>query len=383
MSSISAIDYLKLRITGGIMNSDLGITDFYLYDDVYERSGWYSWVDGSYYQQGTISAVGRNDLLFFEKRKELNLGFEGILFDHLLSVDANIFSSVYSDRITKPQTIFPSYYTDFIPYDNIDENGYRGAELGLSFNRSVGDLSFIIGANMLYSVSKVLKVDEIYSYEYQNRKGRPVDAIFGLVSDGFFMDQDDIANHEVQAFGNVVPGDIKYVDQNDDGIINGDDQVQIGRWQAPFSYGLNLKIAYKNFTLFTLGNGGMGGDSYISGNYYQVDGDDKYSEYILNRWTEDTKTTATYPRLSSQTSTNNYQRSSFWLYRNNYFSLDRVQLTYNMPEAVAQMLLMQKLSFFVNGSSLLLISKHKEMSQLSIGSEPYYRSFSLGVKTMF
>ena len=146
------------------------------------------------------------------------------------------------------------------------------------------------------------------------------------------MNQADIDNHAIQAFGEVKPGDIKYVDQNGDGIVDNNDFVDIGRWQSPFSYGLNLRLSYKNFTLAMTGNGRMGADGYISGDYYQVDGDAKYSEYILDRWTEETKATATLPRLSSISNTNNYKTSDFWLFKDNYFVLDRVQLTYDVPE---------------------------------------------------
>ena len=197
-------------------------------------------------------------------------------------------------------------------------------------------------------------------------------------------DQADIDGHEIQAFGTVKPGDIKYVDQNNDGIIDDNDQVQIGRWQAPFSYGLNLRLSYKSFSLFAKGNGSVGSDGYISDNYYWVDGTDKYSEYILNRWTPETAATATLPRLSSQANTNNYRSSTLWLYKDNYFTLDRMQLTYEVSEKIAEMLKMKNLSVFANGSSLLTISKHKDIRELRVGaSEPYYRSFSLGLKATF
>ena len=82
----------------------------------------------------------------------------------------------------------------------------------------------------------------------------------------------------------------------------------------------------------------MGSDGYISGDYYHVDGDDKYSEYILDRWTEATKATATLPRLSSAANTNNYKTSDFWQYRDNWFTLDRVQLNYDVPEDMQESL---------------------------------------------
>ncbi len=383
MSKNSSVDYLKLRVSAGILNSDLGINKYYLYDDIYVRSGGYAWDDRSYSNNGTRPSQGQNNNLFFEKRSEINVGIEGIFFNHLLNVDANVFTSAYSDKVSKVTSIYPSYYSDFIPYINFDKYGYQGGELGLSINQKVNAVSFNVGANVMYSVSKILKMDELYQYAYQNRVGRPVDAIYGLVSQGFFSDQTNIDNHPVQAFGAVQPGDIKYADQNNDNIVDANDEIQIGRSQAPFSYGLHLNISYKSFTLFALGHGNIGGNGYISGNYYQVSGDLKYSAYILNRWTEATKTTSTYPRMSSLSNTNNFEPSSFWLYKNNYFDLDRVQLTYNMTGHIAQVLKMKELDLFGNVSNLFFISKHKDINQLRIGTEPYYRSFSLGLKAMF
>jgi hypothetical protein len=60
-----------------------------------------------------------------------------------------------------------------------------------------------------------------------------------------------------------------------------------------------------------------------------------------------------------------------------------MQLTYDLPEAITQKLRMKNFSVFINGSRLVTLSKHKEQKDLLVGSEPYYRSFSLGVKTIF
>jgi TonB-linked SusC/RagA family outer membrane protein len=383
MSSVSSVDYLKLRMTGGIKNSDVGINGFFYYMNPYDYYGYYSWNEAAWMTRGVRSTYGANPNLGYEKRKELNLGFEGSLFKEILSFDANLFTSTYSDQITLVQTMYPSYYTDFIPYENYNEDLYRGAEVGLRFNRIFGDFQVVVDANALYSTSKVLRRDEVYDDAYQYRKGRPVDALFGLVSDGFFMDEEDIAAHQFQAFGSVKPGDIKYVDQNGDGVIDTNDEVQIGRSRAPFSYGLSLQLRYQNFSLFAIGNGYAGADSYIGGDYYWVDGDKKYSKYVLNRWTEETKATATYPRLTTMTSSNNFRPSTFWLYRDDYFTLQRMQLTYEFPEGVRDALLMKDFSCFLAVSNLLTFSKHRDIKELRVGGEPYYRSYTLGLKIMF
>ncbi|GAB2800986.1 SusC/RagA family TonB-linked outer membrane protein [Rhabdobacter roseus] len=383
LSSTPFLDYLKVRLSAGIMHSDAGIDGFYYYNNRFGGSGSYSWYEGTRSRAGTVSVNGGNNLLAFEKRKEVNLGFESMLFNKRLSLDANVFSSLYSDIITRPQTIYPSYFTSYIPYQNFDENAYHGAEMGVSYQQQLGDFSLVLGVNALYANSKVRKKDELYADSYRFRTGHPVDARFGLVADGFFSDQAEIDRYAIQAFGAVKPGDLKYLDQNGDGIIDANDERRIGRSQAPFSYGLNLKLSYKNLTLFARGNGRAGADGMLSNDYFWVDGDDKYSTYVLGRWTEATKATATFPRLSSIANTNNYRSSSFWLYRDNFFTLDRLQLTYDIPIRLSNRLNLKSLSCFADASNLVMLSAYRSIRELNIGTEPQYRSFSLGFNAWF
>jgi TonB-linked SusC/RagA family outer membrane protein len=383
MSGIASVDYLKLRVSAGIMNTDNGIGGFYYYDNNYGKSGSFSWYEGAWSNSGMSALNGANNNLFFEKRKEINFGFESSLFDSRLYVTSNIFFDRISDIITQPDTRYSSFYSDFVPYENHDANAYRGAELGLSYNQNIGKVSLTLGTNLLYYSSKVVIKDEVYANDYQYRTGRPVDALYGLVADGFFMDQDDIDNHELQVFSTVQPGDIKYVDQNGDGVVDSNDQIQVGRSTAPFSYGLNLKVNYGSFTLFVHGTGRLGADAFLDGNYYWVDGDDKYSAIVRDRWTEETKMTATYPRLSSSANTNNFRNSTFWLYSTDRFVLDRLQLTYDLNPALARKMKMQNLGFFVDGTRLVTISKNRDIMELNVGGEPYYRSYSVGVRAVF
>jgi len=149
------------------------------------------------------------------------------------------------------------------------------------------------------------------------------------------------------------------------------------------SGGLQLKVSYKDLTLFVLGEGRSGSKAFKEGNYYWVDGNDKYSEVVLDAWTPETKNTATYPRLSSQTNSNNFRRSSYWLYSNDYFQIRKIQLTYNMPQSFTKLLLMKDLNVFIDASDVFQFAKNREIRNLRVGGEPYYRTFSIGVKANF
>jgi hypothetical protein len=181
----------------------------------------------------------------------------------------------------------------------------------------------------------------------------------------------------------VQPGDIKYKDQNGDGIVDGNDEVYLRRWQAPLSGGVDIKLSYKDLTLYVLGEGRSGSETFMEGNYYWVDGNDKYSEVVLGSWTPETKNTATYPRLSAEADNNNFRRSSYWLYNNDYFSIRKIQLTYKVPQVVANTLFMKNLDVFVDASDVYQFAKNREIRDLRVGGEPYYRTFSLGLKANF
>jgi hypothetical protein len=383
LASASNIDLLKLRLSGGIINSDLPIGGFFYYDNRYTTSGSYNWYEGGRSRSGVMSSWSNNLDLGFAKRNEINLGLEGLFFNRVLGAEVNVFYDVYNDLVSRPNSGYPSFYTDFTPYVNYGANEYRGVELGLSMNKSVGDWAFFVAANALYVTSEQTKVDEVYVNDYQYRKGHPVDATFGLEAIGLFEDQADIDNSPKQTFGTVKPGDIKYKDQNNDGLINSNDEVYLRRWQAPFSGGLQVKVSYKDLTLFVLGEGRSGSETFMENSYYWIDGNDKYSEMVLGAWTPETKNTATYPRLSSQTNSNNLRRSSYWLYNNDYFQIRKIQLNYNMPESITKALLMKNLDIFIDASDVFQFAKNREIRDLRVGGEPYYRTFSIGVKANF
>ncbi len=377
------IDYLKLKASAGVINTDLSLGGFYYYESVYGPQGSFSWSDGAWSNGGVGSTRGANSNLGFEQRQELNLGLEGQFFNRSVVVDANIFSTRIANRYTRRVTQYPSYYSDFIPWDNYDTDGYKGAELGITYSKMVGDFGFDLGATAMYWSSQVIRKDEIYSEDYLYRKGKPVDSFFGYVAEGLFRDAADISDHAFQTFGVVRPGDIKYKDQNGDGVIDSNDQVKIGRWLPPFSYGLSLRLTWKNFSLFALGTGLNGSDAWLSGSYYRPDGDNKYSVIARERWTPATSSTAKYPRLSSQTNTNNNQNSTFWQYANNSFSLNRIQLTYEMPGSISNKLAMKNLNIYVSGSGIGTISKQNDVRYLTVGGEPQYRYFTLGLRSIF
>jgi hypothetical protein len=286
--------------------------------------------------------------------------------------------------VTRRTNSYPEFLGSFYPYENYGEEKYTGFEIGATWRKPINtDLSVEIGANMVYVKSEVIKRDERYENSYQYRAGKPVTAMFGLEALGLFKDSAEITSSIPQGFGTVKPGDIKYKDQNGDNIIDVNDEVMIGQSDPTFAGGIHMLVKYKNFSLYAHGQGRNGSERYFNNAYYWIYTDRKYSEVVWDRWTPATAATAKYPRLTSQSNSNDYRASTFWLYDNSYFSLERLQLSYDIPNSLASKLMMKNLNLYLRGSNLVNFSKNADRMELNIGSEPQYRYFAIGLKALF
>ena len=136
---------------------------------------------------------------------------------------------------------------------------------------------------------------------------------------------------------------------------------------------------------------GRYGASAIKGNtsnvaqrdYFWVNGEDKYSVEARNRWTEATKNTATFPRLTTTSGDNNFRNSDFWMYSTDRFDLSKVQISYNISSKVLKSKLVKDLGIYVTGFNLLTFAKEKDILELNLGGSPQTRLYNLGVKALF
>jgi len=393
MKNLTAVDNLKLSLSGGILNTDLDVSNYYLYESIYSQTdgAWFSWRDGAL-NRSTDARRGENLDLGFAKRNEVSVGLEGAFFKNFITLNTNFFVSEITDNVIQASTLYPNYFvtgfpnTNFLPYINYNDDKRVGFDFDLRFNKKVGTVDLALGFTGTYLDTEATKRAELYDDSYQNRQGRPLDALFGLRSNGFFMNLADITNSPTQTFGQVKPGDIKYIDQNGDGKIDNKDEVYLDKagWNgAPLTFGINFTTKWNNFTFFTIVTGQTGASAMKNSPYFWMDGEDKYSINVRDAWTETTKETAVYPRLTTSNSDNNFRSSDFWMYSTNRIDLSKVQLTYDFPKKTLQKTFFTELSVYALGSNLLTISENRDVMELNIGSAPRTRYYNLGVKALF
>ena len=386
-----------LRLTAGytVLNQDLDIESFYMYKGIFTATGtWWGWSDANNSIQTSDSQRGSNEELSFIKRKEFTVGLNGAMFDNKIKFAVNYFNTTTDGLLAQPDYIYPSYMhtywpvSTFIPYINYGKNRRQGMDFSVMYNDKFGDVDF--GAQIFgqTTTSKNLTVAENVEWDYLRREGKYTDGLWGLQCLGYYNSQDEINNAEAKSsFGEVKPGDLKYVDQNGDGKIDSQDEVELGRWSAKFTGGLNLTLKYKNFTLFTMLTGQFGGNALKYDTYNWVYDERKYSDVVLGAWTAEKYANGEsicYPRLTTQGGNNNFRASDYWMYSTDRVDLQRVQLTYDFDKKIfGANSIVKGLQVYVNGSSLLTIAKEREQLERNVGSAPQTRSFTLGAKVQF
>ena len=392
-----AVDNLMLTVTGGVLNTDLDISDYYMYQAIWRRgSPDFQWHEGRQINQTFMTRGGNPDLGFIQRR-EISAGLDASLFEGLVRLNASWFHTrldglVITDTNRSP-AFFTSNDTNLIPYINNDNNLYTGFDFGVSLNKRIGEVDFDLGVVGAYFVPEVVKRSENYEYAYQSRMGRPINSLWGLVSDGIFQNKAEIDAHATQSWS-PKPGDIRYVDQNDDNVIDGKDEVWLGRSTPPFYYGINLTARWKNFTFFAQARGQAGGQGLKNSTYYHVYGDRKYSAVVRDRTIIEKVGTdpldwqvvqqGSFPRLTTQSGDNNFRNSDYWLYKNDRIDLTRVQLSYELPKRLfTDASIIKGINVYVSGYDLLTISKERKVLEMNIGSAPQTRSFNAGVKVTF
>lgn len=401
----SIISSLSLNANFATIDEDLDVTegssdsdkDWYMYvgkwDGGYDT---FNWADSqSPNSNGQVCTSGENNNLDFVQRKSMSFNLKAGFLNDMIVLEGGYFSDKREGLIAKPLSSYPQFLNDgttsFIAYRNLNDDQTKGFEFGATFNKKFGEVFVSAGAYGVVSEVKNTKYDEVTEFDYQKREGKAANAYWGYQCLGIFQSQEEIDNYKSadgtqikQNLGtDVKPGDLIYVDQNGDNVIDDKDRVYLGKWGSPFIMGFNVTVKYKNFTLFVAGNANAGGYGMKSGSYFQMDAENgKYSAIARDCWTTENAASAKYPRMTRD-SKNNFVTSDFWMYKTDAFNIDRIQLTYDLPSTLFENNFISRASVFANASSLLRISKEKDVTLLNIGSTPQTRTFMFGLRVSF
>jgi len=311
---------------------------------------------------GIVNTAALNDMsnpdITWESTEEKNIGIDLTLFKRW-TITADLYNRKTSDILL--QLDIPLIIGLNKPYQNAGVVENKGWELSMGYRSDPAkDFKYNFTFNLSDVKNKVLDMRGINQTGLTvNREGYPINSIFGYVSEGFFQTADEVKAHATQ-FGTLAPGDLKYRDQNGDGVVNESDKVIIGSTIPRYTYSLNANFSFKGFDLSFLLQGVGKADGYLYGAGIQpftttgaIGG--TIREDNKDRWTPD-NTTAKYPRLAFGQN-NNQQSSQFWMKNAAYLRLKNLQFGYTFQAELLKSIGLNKLRIFVNGSNLFSVDK--------------------------
>jgi hypothetical protein len=194
--------------------------------------------------------------------------------------------------------------------------------------------------------------------------GHPLASFYGYVTDGIFQTQEEIEAAAFQETG-TAPGDIRFVDLDNNGVIDINDQTYIGNPTPDFTYGFDAGAEYKGFELNVFFQGSSGND--ILNNTVRYDfGYVNRPSSVLDRWTGP-GTSNSEPRVNLNDPNVNSRISDRFTEDGSYLRLKTLQLGYNLPESLLQRIGFEKFKMYISGSNLLTFTNYSGLDP-EIGS---------------
>jgi len=386
------IDNLKIRGSWGKSGNLAGGP--YQYLRQYNYNGGASYLFGGTAVPSVSEAAEPNPYITWEKAIKSDIGVELGMWKGLLNIEADVFYEKRKDMLNVATTIVPVEYGIGLAQENNSSMENRGIDFQISSRHSFSkDFNLSVGFNFTYAANKIINIQEaqtIKNNPNRSQTEKEYGTQFGYKALGFFQSADEIAKTPyAAALGYVKPGDVKYEDVNNDGKLDANDIVPIGKSVYPeIIYGLTLNATYKKFQLDMLWQGAGRVNYYLAGwastPFNQSNG--VAFKYQQDYWTPQNPN-AEFPRILSNPggyAYNNYT-SSLWIRDGSYARLKTLTLSYdfgNFPTSIG----LKGLRIYVSGQNLITITKTKYIDPETISTTDYYpqvKTYAVGVNLNF
>ncbi len=381
--------YLKLRGSWGILgNQEIGV---YPYQTTLNSSG-LNYVFGEGTNGTTYTGVGPTSLgnssLLWEKTSTFGLGLEAYFLENRLTFITDFYKRNTTDILVRVP-LLATAGVDNSPYQNAGAVTNTGIELTLGYSNTRDNVPFTydVSVNYTYNKNEVTKIPSPIVNNFDRTEvGHSIQEWYGYVQEGIFQTQEEIDNSPVQP--NAAPGDIKFKDLDDNGVIDTNDRKFLGHSMAPHNIGGNISLAYKHFDLVAAFYAQLGAYRSIDQVGFAITrGGEQTSAWMYNqRWTA--PGTSNYvPRVVAGDPNDNYRRSDFWLRSSDFFRMQNLQIGYNFEHLLngQSANTIKKLRFYLAAQNLFCINSYPGWDpEINInGSFPIPRSFYAGINIGF
>ena len=401
---VDFIDYLKVRGSYGVtgnenVNPQYQRISTLLYAYGLGQNAGYSFGNEPTSVGATIASF-KNDDLKWEEQAQLNAGFDIRFFKNKFSFSGDYFRKDISGLLFTP-TLSLYLGTASLPTANIGTTKTSGVDMNLGYTDQLSknfristNLTFTKATNLVTETNNGLITGGGYGIPYQSvtrfEKDKAPGYFYGFKTDGLFQTQADVAKHATQPGAQA--GDIRFVDINGDGKIDGDDRTDIGNPFPDFTMGWNLSLEYKGFDFNSFVYASVGNEVYRA--YERNLAMTNKFRSVLGRWTGSGSTNdATTPRYSFIDANNNTRVSDRYVEDGSFIKIKNLQLGYNFTSAALRRANISKLRIYAQARNAFTFTKYTgfdpEISGgifdtgIDRGAYPQARSFAIGLDLKF
>ncbi len=408
MEDISFINDLKLRGSWGKIGN-LGPLGNYATSISLSRTRALLGDPASYdnYFGYAINGLVNPDLQW-ETTVQTDFGIDAQLFGNKVSLMADYFVKETDDMILAIPLTGTAGVSNS-PYENVGKVENKGWELTLGYKELSKSFKYEFSANLASIKNKVISLGENYEggiphgnnvrgilQPLRSEVGQPLYSFYLYENAGIFQNEAEINSH-VSSEGKLIqplaqPGDLKFVDQNGDGVLDEKDKVFKGNAFPNLSYGFNAMLGYKNFD-FTMFFQGVDNIKVFNGlKFSTLKPTQGYNMLVdvKDAWSAD-NTGSDIPRLSVKDDNNNFGTESDWYLEDaSYLRLKNLTIGYSLPTALINKINVQKLRFYFTGTNLLTFSNYSGMDPeviadrgIDMGRYPQAKSYIFGLNLSF
>jgi TonB-linked SusC/RagA family outer membrane protein len=395
MSGVEAVDFLKVKASWGLLGNNqvpqnaftVTVNNWDGYSVVYGPYG-----SSTIAQGGSITSLVE-PMLRWEIVEEYDAGIEAVMFDNHLNLDLG-----YYRRMTKaaifPVPVIGTAGTSGSSYLNNNADILNtGVELTLQWSASVNEqLSWTVGGNFSYNHNEVYRLEPgtlpFYDANAFNgalatytQEGHPVGEFYVWEVDGIFQNFGEVDNYTssegVVIMPDAVPGDFRYVDQNDDGILDDSDRIPYGSYTPKVLYALNGGVNYRGFDV-NLQLQGVAGNKIYNAKRIGRYGNENYdADFAENRWNGEGSST-TYPNADVAGGKNAFP-NTFFVESGAYFRIRSIQLGYTLPARISEKIASQSIRFYLNFQNPFTTFTYNGFSPEIPGGSPTTAGMDYGI----
>ena len=383
------ISNVKFRASTGILGND-GLVGEYSYILNYiESANGYN--IGGLYGPGLTMATGSypNPELTWGKTHDYNIATDLGFWDNRFGVTFEYFWRFETNKITSaPSYLYPptTGVSGSTPSINFAKLKAWGWDLTLSHRNTIRKVKYNIDFTISQQDDMWLDYgDESTVNENLRRVGQSSMVWTMYEADGLFQSQEEIDNHAVQfGLSDLKPGDIKYVDQNGDGVIDTNDLIYVKNASNPrFNFGLKLGVSWKGLFVNALFQGATGYQQNIK-EMYSLNNNtlQRFQEYHKDECWSEENPDGTLPRVKfASTNDNNRKESTFWVRDCNFLRLKSMSIGYSFQSKQLKKMKLSSFSISLQGSNLITWSSLSDMGMdpESLRGYPVQRSYGVSL----